>query len=183
MTYNLFNTNMISKTDPYAVNGLADHFKEAYPKTFAIATRLVGKVPGLFAGGSSDLPAVLASGFDTSVLNQLPWQTRHQVAAEPDAAAAYRQIEAYSGNPGAVAQCAELTEAWARVNAWGNVSETLLSSADKAAVTAEKNAVAAADDDSLYNSLYGSSGVVGGKHAQFNERTAALAAAWSQPLR
>lgn len=183
MISNLFNPTIESKTDPYAANGLADHFREAYPKTFAIATRVVGKVPGLFSGGRSDWPAIVSAGFDPALLNRVPWQTRHEIAAEANTAVAYKQIETYAADPAAVAPSDGLNEAWSRINAWATMDERLLTPADKETIRAEQQAVVVAQEDALYEGLYGASGVVGGAEARQAAGRAGYAAAQGQYVR
>jgi hypothetical protein len=165
MISNIFNPTMESKVSAYAANGLAEHFREAFPKTFAIATRVNGAAPKLFSGGLADWPAIVSANFDPSVLKMVPWQTRHFVAGQSDAASAHAAIEEFAANPNAVASHDGLDAAYARFEAWTVVDERLATDADKETIKAEQQQSVEAQDAAFYDGLYGPTGVVGGSTA------------------
>lgn len=180
---NLFSPAIATKVDPYALNGLADHLREAFPRTFGIATRVVGTAPKLFGGGQTDLPAITSAGFDPELIKQVPWQARHYVAAIPDTASAHAAIERFAADATAVAEHEGLNAARSRIEAWIDVDASLLSDADRAVIDAERASVMAAHDAELYSALYGADGVVGGVEAARTSRMQAYGAAQTQYAR
>lgn len=85
--------------DAYAANPIVDRLASSHPAEFRAAS-LVKQPPKLFGiNHDRDLPIVMASGMDPSILLEIPWQARHRIAAEPNPAKVYHLLEAFANDP------------------------------------------------------------------------------------
>jgi hypothetical protein len=131
---NSFDPKIATSVDPWAANGLADEYREAYPEDFAIATRVNGPVPKMFVAGKADLPDMVSAGYDPAALMRVPWRMRHYVAAEPVASTAHALIEKNASDPEANAHHEGLKLAYSRIKEWASVPADQLTEAESAAL-------------------------------------------------
>lgn len=104
--------------DPYSANPLADDYRAVNPETYAVAVKMAGPPPKLFAAGTQDLPTFCASGIDPALLRGIPYTARHAVAAMSSLAAVHDVFEESASDPYFTIDHRGLNEAIVRVRDW-----------------------------------------------------------------
>jgi hypothetical protein len=93
--------NRTSNGAAYAASPIVDQIRATNPEVYRMASR-EASAPRLFgANHDRDLPVITASGLDPEILNQVPWQARHRIAAEADRGKVYELMEIYASDPDA----------------------------------------------------------------------------------
>ena len=105
--------------DPYGANPMIEALKVENPAVYSAAVK-GDPIPQMFAGG--DLPAFTASGTDPQALLAFPWQQRHAVAAEKDAARVYLYAQEHSEDPSISIPHPGLSDYIARCDRWARTS-------------------------------------------------------------
>lgn len=132
--------------DPFDGNPLEQEAAYRWPELHSAKK---SPAPKLFQGGQADVPAFTASGLDPQQLLKLPAGVRHYAAAEPDLERVHGLFEQYANDPYAIVPHEGLKQAAQRVEKW-------MARPDEPADTRTPEQVAA-DNDALYNEIYGQS--------------------------
>ena len=134
------------RIDPWAANALADDLAASNPWTFQQAVS-EAPVPKMFANGTADIPIFTASGIDPNLLLQMPYGTRHYLAAASDRGEVMAAFErdstnAYAmyGHDGLTAAIARL-RTWATCPAWDPLAALREQQAQQAAAAAQQAAI------------------------------------------